>query len=104
MTTQIKGVEIVENRFPPEEGAELAKTLLESEVDWDELEIDLKGLPASLLISAFFNGFLAVISVERPELFPKAQKICWEFDHDFQYENAARWMEGFERTIERERE
>ena len=101
MTTQIKGLEILENRFPPEEGAELAKKLLKAEVDWDSLSIDLKGLPASLLISAFFNGFLAVISVERPELFRKAQKIHWDFDHDFQYENAARWMQGFERPVER---
>ena len=82
--------------FPPDEGAGLAKAILAQDLEFDQLEVDLQGLPASLLISAFFNGFLAAISKERPELLPKAKKVRWKFDHDFQYENVNRWMRGFQ--------
>ena len=98
MTTRINGSGIVGKQFPPEEGANLAKTLLDGDIDWDDLTIDLKGLPASLLISAFFNGFLATINLKQPDLLSKAQKIAWEFDHDFQQENAARWIKWFVAT------
>ena len=98
MPYEIKAVEIVDNRFPPEEGADLARALLQKELDWDKLTVDLKGLPASLLISAFFNGFLAVITADRPELLPKAKRIYWQLDYDFQKENVARWMRGFVET------
>ena len=95
MLQQIKAFDIVGQRFPPDEGAKLAKVILGRELEFEQLEVDLQGLPASLLISAFFNGFLAVISAERPELLSKAKKVKWKFDHDFQYENANRWMKGF---------
>ena len=95
MPQEIRGREILGNSFPPEEGALLAKEILNQDLDFDQLEVDLTGLPAALLISAFFNGFLAAISAERPELLPKAKKIAWKFDHDFQKKNADIWMKGF---------
>ena len=95
MSYEIRASRIVGKKFPPEEGAELAKSLLRQDLDWDDLTVDLKGLPASLLISAFFNGFLAAITAERPELLPKAKRIYWQLDYDFQEENVARWMRGF---------
>ncbi|MDE2807500.1 MAG: hypothetical protein OXN90_03705 [Gemmatimonadota bacterium] len=95
MTTEIVGSELVGNEFPPEEGARLAKTLLDRDVDWQHITVDLRGLPPSLLISAFFNGFLAAINGERPDLLQSAKKIRWVLDHDFQYENVRRWMKGF---------
>ena len=98
MTSQIKGFEIIGKGFPPEEGAELARTILSQNLKFDQLEVDLQGLPASLLISAFFNGFLSVISTERPELLSQAKRVTWKFDHDFQYENARRWINGFQAT------
>ena len=96
MPQEIKGREILGNSFPPDEGALLAREILDRESDFDQLEVDLTGLPAALLISAFFNGFLTVISAERPELLPKAKRIALRFDHDFQKRNAELWMEGFE--------
>ena len=63
-------------------GALLARELLNREWDFDQLEVDLTGLPAALLISAFFKGFLMVISAERPELLPKAKRIGLRFDHN----------------------
>lgn len=98
MPHQVKGFDIVGNRFPPEEGAELARAILSQDLRFDQLEVDLQGLPASLLISAFFNGFLAEISEEGPELLSQAKKVTWKFDHDFQYENARRWMNRFQVT------
>ena len=95
MPHQIKGLDIVGKRFPPDEGATLARAILHKDLNFDQLEVDLRGLPAALLISAFFNGFLAAISAERPDLLPKAKRITLKFDHDFQSENAARWMKGF---------
>ena len=95
MTTKLIGSELVGNEFPPEEGAKLAKMLISRNVDWLNMTVDLRGLPPSLLISAFFNGFLAAINEERPDLLPTAKKINWVLDHDFQYENVRRWMKGF---------
>ena len=96
MPHEIKGREIIGIGFPPDEGAALASELLKQDLDFDHLEVDLTGLPAALLISAFFNGFLTVVSSERPEVLPKAKKIAFKFDHDFQKRNADFWMEGFE--------
>ena len=96
MLQQIKALDIVGLCFPPEAGAKLAKVIIGQEMELDQLEIDLQGLPASLLISAFFNGFLAAISEDRPELLSKAKKVKLILDHDFQYENANRWMKGFQ--------
>ena len=95
MTTEIVGSELVGNEFPPEEGAKFAKMLIDKNVDWQDMTVDLRGLPPSLLISAFFNGFLAAISEQRPDLLQTAKKIHWRLDHDFQCENVRRWMKGF---------
>ena len=96
MFQKIKALDIVGEDFPPEAGARLAKAILSRELQLDQLEVDLQGLPPSLLISAFFNGFLAVVSEERPELLSKAKRVKLRMDHDFQYENAHRWMRGFQ--------
>ena len=95
MSTTVIGSELVGNEFPPEEGAKLAKILIARNVDWQKLTVDLRRLPPSLLISAFFNGFLAAVNQERPDLLPIAKKISWVLDHDFQDENVRRWMKGF---------
>ena len=95
MTTTVIGSELVGNDFPPEEGAKLAKILIAKNADWQSMTVDLRGLPPSLLISAFFNGFLAAVHEERPKLLPTAKKIGWMLDHDFQDENVRRWMKGF---------
>ena len=95
MTTEIVGSNLVGSEFPPDEGAKLAKILIGRSVDWQQLTVDLRGLPPSLLISAFFNGFLAAINNEQPDLLQSAKRIRWVLDHDFQYENVRRWMKGF---------
>lgn len=82
--------------FPPEEGAKFARVLLSKETDWNDLTIDVRDLPASLIISAFFNGFLQRIFNERPAVLPQARRIKWELAYPFQQENVARWMKDFE--------
>ena len=86
----------VGTNFPPNEGAKLAQMLLQqADVDWDELTVNLKGLPASLLISAFFNGFLDQIFTVRPDVLDTARRIKWRLDHTFQEDNVSRWMQDF---------
>ena len=87
---------LVNGGFPPEEGRALAATLLRrQDVNWDSLRVDVTRCPASLLISAFFNGFLQEISDRRRELLPKARGIDWQLQFGFQRENVTRWMRDF---------
>ena len=86
----------VSDGFPPDEGGRLANALMDSSaVDWNKLQIDLTQLPPSLLISAFFNGFLQTLVDRRPELLKVARQITWKVPFDFQRENIARWMKDF---------
>lgn len=97
MTTTIDATQIVKRAFPPEEGAALAQTLLaKSDTDWSDLVIDLRALPSSLLISAFFNSFLQTIYQQQPTLLERARKIRWEVKFPFQRENVTDWMKKFE--------
>lgn len=87
---------IVGAGFPPEEGTHLADDILKRKsIDWAQLHIDLRGCPAGLLISAFFNGFLQRIVDKNPALLEKARRIHWQLDYPFQKENISRWMHGF---------
>lgn len=96
MAQMIHARGIVGSGFPPEEGTHLADNLLQRKgVDWAQLQIDLRGCPAGLLISAFFNGFLQRIVDKDPSLLDKAREIQWQLDYPFQKENIGRWMHGF---------
>ena len=92
---QLRGVDVVGNGHPPDEGAALAKRILDRCPAFDHLEIDLRGLPASILISSFFHGFLSAVYAGRPGALPAARRVALVFDHDFQSGNAARWMRRF---------
>ncbi len=88
--------EHIGNGFPPEEGIKFAGTLLSrDDVDWGDLEVDLQALPAGMLISAFFNGFLQHVYEQREQLLEAARKIRWDVKFDFQRENIALWMKNF---------
>ncbi|XXY51383.1 hypothetical protein WME91_09595 [Sorangium sp. So ce269] len=82
--------------LPPEEGRKLSETLLAiADISWADLEIDARGLPPDLLISAFFNGFLESVIKNRPALLRKAKRVKWRLSFQFQEENVARWMRNF---------
>jgi hypothetical protein len=88
--------EIVEAGFPPDEGERLAAKLLNAtDTNWEDLTIDLRGLPSGLLISAFFNAFLQEIYDRRPNLLKQARTIKWRVTYDFQEANIKQWMSDF---------
>lgn len=66
--TKIRALDFVRKGFPPDEGVRFADALLANEdEDWSNLEVDLRGCAAALLIGAFFNGFLQRVADRRPE-------------------------------------
>lgn len=88
---------IVGRGFPPDEGAKLAKSIMSTEpVQWEDLVIDATGLPASLLISAFYNGFLQHVYEQNPSALGQARKVKWTLAFQFQTDNAAKWVAEFE--------
>jgi hypothetical protein len=96
MTTKIDATKHVRSGFPTDEGAALASALLDSEeTDWTALEIDVRALPASLLISAFINAFLQKIADDSPERLDAARGIRWLCKFDFQTENLRLWVRQF---------
>lgn len=97
MPDKVNARELVGSGFPPEEGAKLARALLaRGATDWDALTVDVRDLPASLLISSFFNGFLQRVHNDRPTLLSRARQITWQPAYPFQEERVARWMKAFE--------
>lgn len=95
--TRIDAKKYVKSAFPPDEGAKLAETLLaDSGIEWEELSVDLRGLPASLLISAFFNSFLQRVYEAKPRLLDRARRIEWEVKFGFQKDNVRKWMAEFQ--------
>jgi len=82
-------------KFPPDEGKKLAEALIEACGDelWNDISIDLRRLPAAMLISPFFREFYHHLLEENSILFSKAKDFTWNTDHDFQLENINRWYE-----------
>lgn len=86
---------IVQLGVPEEEGARLACALLERKVDLVSSIVDLSDLPAALLISAFFNGYLQYFVKHQAKHLDVARATQWRLKHDFQKQNVARWMKDF---------
>ncbi len=87
--------EILGQEFPPDEGKRLADDLLARDINWRDLTIDVSSCSPSLLISAFFNGFLQEIFERKASLLDDARLVKWRFKFSFQEENVARWMREF---------
>ena len=93
-TIEVKN--IVSGGFPPDQGKILAEQLLQdNSLRWDDLQIDLGGIPASLIISAFFNGFLQEIYDRRSADLEKARKLYWVVPYDFQKKSIEKWVREF---------
>jgi hypothetical protein len=97
MTTSIDARKYVGSGFPSDEGARLARGLLDLPQAWwdSDSEIDLRELPSALLISSFFNGALQAIHDARPAALARARKFKWRVKYDFQRENIEQWMKSF---------
>jgi hypothetical protein len=81
--------------FPTDEGTRLADALLRAPDDWTNLSIDLRKMPAGLLISAFFNAFLQRIYEKKPDCLEDARRLQWKLAHPFQEKNVKEWMKDF---------
>lgn len=98
----IEAKTILGRGFPPLEGAKLADHVLEVSADLEDIEVDLRGLPAGLLISAFFNGFLQRVADCRPAVLARARQIDWHFDYEYQRAGAKRSMKSFKPRLSAE--
>lgn len=85
---------IIGTGLPTEEGRKLADHVLDNYRNLD-VEIDVRGCRAALLISAFFQAFLDRIRERYPNALPTAKNIKWITEHSFQQENILRWMQIF---------
>jgi hypothetical protein len=61
-----------------------------------DLTIDVRRLPARILISAFFGSFFQQIYEANPAILDLARKIRWDVDHAFQKENIDKWSLSFD--------
>lgn len=77
---------------PEEAGKELARQLLDSKVNWENLIVQLTGTPARMLIGPFWKSFVDEMKKEAPLLFPDVQKATWICDHDFQEDMIQRFL------------
>lgn len=80
-------------------GGNLAKAILDKGLareEWDNLVIDIQGIPSGMLISAFFNSFLQMIADHDQGYLESVKGALWLTDFAFQSENIERWMEDFE--------
>ena len=82
--------------LPHESGVKLADGLLAAGVDWNDLEVDVRDLPAALAISDFFLSFLQRIHDKRPDLLDAARNIKWDMKNPVQQLLVPRWMRDFQ--------
>lgn len=96
MPITINALEVIGKGFPPVEGANLADHLLANHPDaLGEVTVDLRSLPASMLISAFFNGFLTRVRDVAPQRLDAARTVKWVLTFPFQRTNVEKWMREF---------
>ena len=96
-TTRIRGdLHIDKCALPDAAGQGFAEYIIKSGHKFDnELEIDLRNIPAKLLISVFFGSFFAVLHEHSPLAQEAIGRIQWITDHEFQSKNIARWTAPF---------
>lgn len=86
--------DIIDRKWPPLCGLQLADYVLEN---WRaDLTIDLRKLPAGMLIASFFGAFLLQIGLTKPRRLGTAQKFEWLTDFDFQRTSIKSWIGDFE--------
>ena len=69
---------------PKDAGSLLAETLLDTKLDWRNLELQVTGISADILINAFWIAFFETFQNQAPELFPDVTEAVWICDHEFQ--------------------
>ena len=93
--TLIRAHDIISaSAFPSDAGAKLAEGLIQrlEMSEWKTLEIDLRHLPAGMLIGTFFFHYLGKVNEWKPELLDTARKTRWLVNFPFQKELIDEWM------------
>ena len=95
--TIINAHERTYGKYPDNDGANIAKILLESSnTNWNDIIINLRKLNTEIIISVFFSSFLQTIYDMGREHLDDARKIKWEVNFNFQSANIERWMQEFQ--------
>jgi len=93
----IDGNRLIGMGYPVDEGAQLAKRLLQNNsCDWSSLTLDMSDVDAAMLISSFINSFLQTIHEDAPQQLDQARAICWKTEFDFQRESNEEWGQAFQ--------
>lgn len=80
-----RGGKLIDTLASPEKaGVKFAESLLNEKLDWRDLTIQITGVPARMLISAFWFSFFDTMKAEAPPLYPDVENISWVCDHEFQ--------------------
>lgn len=90
----IDGNRMIGVGLPQKEGIRLAENLINLDLDWNDLEIDMRRVDAAMLISPFFNSFLQTIYEKN--LFENVRRIKWNMEFNFQQESVLEWIRIFE--------
>ena len=69
---------------PDKAGRGFADNLLDKNIDWRDLTIQVTSIPSTVLTSSFWIGFADQMSKEAPLLYPDVLNFKWICDHDFQ--------------------
>ncbi len=91
----VNAKEMLGHGFPPTQGAKLASKLLSDGADWTVVCIDLSGLPSSMIISGFVNGFLQAVHDADAAMVAVAKTVQWKTRFPFQHEDIATWVRDF---------
>ena len=102
MKTTVKAVQHITQRFPAEAGSELADVILDPANEYDyeseDFTVNLQGLTAEILISAYFGSLMTKLHEKSVQLaIHAASSWNWLTQHEFQQENISRWMEPWTR-------
>jgi hypothetical protein len=82
---RFRATRLIDSLCPPDEaGKKFANDLLDEKLKWKNLTIQLTGVPAWVLISAFWLRFAREMKEQAPILYPDVLNIKWICDHDFQ--------------------
>ena len=86
ISIQIQLRDVIDGGTPREEGARLAKLLLEKypDKDWKQVTVKMRHLPVKFSNVSFFYGFLQKVFEEQPNRLEEAKKVRWDLTYESQ--------------------
>lgn len=83
--------------FPTENGERLANYLIENDLVWKKITIDLQWVDAGTLISAFFNSFFRTLVEHDSSCVDFIGFIEWRTRFPFQEKSIEEWIDQLEK-------